>query len=42
VPSQIVGPAGEIETLAFCAFAVVVKIITIATRHLRVNDFVIK
>jgi hypothetical protein len=40
VPSQTVGPAGEIETDAFWAFAVVTKSNINAPKQLKVNDLV--
>jgi hypothetical protein len=41
VPSQTVGPAGEIDTDAFCALAVVTNSNINAPMQLKVIDFII-
>ena len=41
VPSQTVGPAGDIETDAFCAFALVTKSNKNAPKQFKVIDLII-
>jgi hypothetical protein len=41
VPSHTVGPAGEIDTEAFCAFTFVTNSNNNAPMQLKVNDLVI-
>ena len=41
VPSHTVGPAGEIDTEAFCAFTFVTNSNNNAQMQLKVNDLVI-